>query len=121
ERMAAMADRKLLDQDLRGSVAFMPERSLKLRSQEVTDGPERAGARAMLRAVGMTDDDWGKAQIGVASSWNEVTPCTLSLDPLAKRAKDGGRPAGGLPLQFVTITVSDAISLRHDGMHASPP
>ncbi len=97
----------------------MPERSLKLRSQDVTDGPERAGARAMLRAVGMTDDDWGKAQIGVASSWNEVTPCNLSLDRLAKRAKEGVRAAGGFPLEFVTIAVSDAISMGHEGMHAS--
>ena len=68
---------------LRASVPAMPERSLKLRSQDVTDGPEKAGARAMLRAVGMTDDDWGKAQVGVASSWNEVTPCNLPLDRLA--------------------------------------
>jgi len=97
----------------------MAERSLKLRSQDVTDGPEKAGARAMLRAVGMTDDDWGKAQIGVASSWNEVTPCNLSLDRLAKRAKDGVRAAGGFPLEFVTISVSDGISMGHEGMHAS--
>ena len=97
----------------------MPERSLKLRSQDVTDGPEKAGARAMLRAVGMTDDDWGKAQIGVASSWNEVTPCNLSLDRLAQRAKDGVRAAGGFPLEFVTISVSDGISMGHEGMHAS--
>src|SRR6266480_4521770 len=97
----------------------MPERSLKLRSQDVTDGPEKAGARAMLRAVGMTDDDWGKAQIGVASSWNEVTPCNLSLDRLAKRAKDGVRAAGGFPLEFVTIAVSDGISMGHEGMRAS--
>jgi dihydroxy-acid dehydratase len=97
----------------------MPERSLKLRSQDVTDGPEKAGARAMLRAVGMTDDDWGKAQVGVASSWNEVTPCNLSLDRLAKRAKDGVRAAGGYPLEFVTVSVSDAISMGHEGMHAS--
>src|SRR5690349_8290060 len=80
---------------------------------------ERAGARAMLRAVGMTDDDWGKAQVGVASSWNEVTPCNLSLDRLAKRAKDGVRAAGGFPLEFVTISVSDGISMGHEGMHAS--
>jgi dihydroxy-acid dehydratase len=97
----------------------MAERSLKLRSQDVTDGPEKAGARAMLRAVGMTDDDWGKAQIGVASSWNEVTPCNLSLDRLAQRAKDGVRAAGGFPLEFVTISVSDGISMGHEGMHAS--
>src|SRR6478672_7537753 len=95
----------------------MPEK-MKPHSQDVTDGPEKAGARAMLRAVGMTDDDWGKAQVGVASSWNEVTPCNLSLDRLAKRAKDGVRAAGGFPLEFVTISVSDGISIGHEGMHA---
>ena len=92
---------------------------MKPRSREVTDGFERAPARAMLRAVGMTDDDWGRSQIGVASSWNEVTPCNLPLDRLAKRAKDGVRAAGGFPLEFVTIAVSDGISMGHEGMRAS--
>ncbi len=92
---------------------------LKPRSHEVTDGRERAPARAMLRAVGMTDADWGKPQVGVASSWNEVTPCNLSLDRLAKRAKQGVRDAGGFPLEFVTIAVSDAISMGTEGMRAS--
>ena len=92
---------------------------LKPRSYQVTDGPTRAPARAMLRAVGMTDDDWDKPQIGVASSWNEVTPCNLPLDRLAKRAKDGVREAGGFPLEFVTIAVSDGISMGHEGMRAS--
>jgi dihydroxy-acid dehydratase len=92
---------------------------MKPRSGEVTDGFERAPARAMLRAVGMTDDDWGRSQIGVASSWNEVTPCNLPLDRLAKRAKDGVRAAGGFPLEFVTIAVSDGISMGHEGMRAS--
>src|SRR3979411_3032649 len=75
---------------------------MRPRSHEVTDGIERAPARAMLRAVGMTDDDWDKPQIGVASSWNEVTPCNMPLDRLAKRAKDGVRAAGGVPLEVVT-------------------
>jgi dihydroxy-acid dehydratase len=97
----------------------MAERSLKVRSGEVTEGPTRAPARAMLRAVGMTDDDWGKPQIGVASSWNEVTPCNLTLRKLAERAKDGVRHAGGFPLEFGTITVSDGISMGHEGMRAS--
>src|ERR1700678_3888955 len=92
---------------------------LKPRSYQVTDGPTRAPARAMLRAVGMTDDDWDKPQIGVASSWNEVTPCNLPLDPLAKRAKQGVRDAGGFPFEFVTIAVSDGISMGHEGMRAS--
>jgi dihydroxy-acid dehydratase len=73
----------------------------------------------MLRAVGMTDDDWDKPQVGVASSWNEVTPCNLPLDRLAKRAKEGVRDAGGFPFEFVTIAVSDGISMGHEGMHAS--
>ena len=92
---------------------------MKPRSGEVTDGAERAPARAMLRAVGMTDDDWQKPQVGVASSWNEVTPCNLPLDRLAKRCKEGVRAAGGFPLEFVTIAVSDGISMGHEGMRAS--
>ncbi|HXX90584.1 MAG TPA: dihydroxy-acid dehydratase [Acidimicrobiales bacterium] len=92
---------------------------LKIRSHEVTDGPTRAPARAMLRAIGMTDDDWDKPQVGVASSWNEVTPCNLPLDRLAKRSKVGVRDAGGFPIEFVTIAVSDGISMGHEGMRAS--
>jgi dihydroxy-acid dehydratase len=92
---------------------------LKPRSRDVTDGLQRAGARSMLRAVGMTDKDWEKPQIGVASSWNEVTPCNLSLDRLAKRAKEGVRDGGGFPLQFGTISVSDGISMGHEGMRGS--
>ncbi len=92
---------------------------LKPRSREVTDGDEKAGARAMLRAVGMTDDDWSKPQVAVASSWNEVTPCNMPLDRLAKRSKDGVREAGGFPLEFTTIAVSDGISMGHEGMRAS--
>ena len=94
---------------------------MKPRSRDVTDGIESAGARAMLRAVGMTDADWGKAQVGVASSWNEVTPCNMPLDRLAKRAKDGVRDAGGYPLEFVTIAISDGISMGHEGMRGSLP
>ena len=93
--------------------------NIKPRSGEVTDGSERAPARAMLRAIGMTDDDWDKPQVGVASSWNEVTPCNLPLDRLAKRAKVGVRDAGGFPIEFVTIAVSDGISMGHEGMRAS--
>ena len=93
--------------------------NMKPRSHEVTSGAGRAPARAMLRAVGMTDDDWDKAQVGVASSWNEVTPCNLPLDRLAKRAKQGVRDAGGFPIEFNTIAVSDGISMGHEGMRAS--
>src|ERR1700738_465831 len=92
---------------------------MKPRSRDVTDGFERAPARAMLRAIGMTDGDWDKPQVGVASSWNEVTPCNLPLDRLAKRAKVGVRDAGGFPIEFVTIAVSDGISMGHEGMRAS--
>ena len=92
---------------------------MKPRSHEVTDGFERAPARAMLRAVGMTDADWTKPQVAVASSWNEVTPCNMSLDRLAKRAKQGVRDSGGFPFEFVTIAVSDGISMGHEGMRAS--
>ena len=92
---------------------------IKPRSRTVTDGLERAAARGMLRAVGMGDDDWVKPQIGVASSWNEITPCNLSLDRLADAAKNGVHAAGGFPLEFGTISVSDGISMGHVGMHYS--
>jgi dihydroxy-acid dehydratase len=92
---------------------------IKPRSRLVTDGMERAPARGMLRAVGMGDGDWEKPQIGVASSWNEITPCNLSLDRLAIAAKEGVHAAGGYPLQFGTISVSDGISMGHEGMHFS--
>ena len=92
---------------------------LKIRSHEVTSGAARAPARAMLRAVGMTDDDWSKPQVGVASSWNEVTPCNLPLARLARASKEGVRAAGGFPIEFNTIAVSDAISMGHEGMRAS--
>lgn len=91
----------------------------KHRSRDVTDGPERAPARAMLRAVGMGDDDWNKPQVGIASSWSEVTPCNLSLSRLAQGAKQGVRNAGGFPLEFTTISVSDGIAMGHEGMRAS--
>ena len=92
---------------------------IKPRSRVVTDGLEATASRGMLRAVGMGDDDWVKPQIGVASSWNEITPCNLSLDRLAKAVKDGVHAAGGYPLEFGTISVSDGISMGHEGMHYS--
>jgi dihydroxy-acid dehydratase len=92
---------------------------MKPRSRDVTDGLEKAAARGMLRAVGMGDEDWVKPQIGVASSWNEITPCNLSLDRLAKAVKNGVHAAGGYPLEFATISVSDGISMGHEGMHFS--
>jgi dihydroxy-acid dehydratase len=92
---------------------------IKPRSRDVTDGIQKAAARAMLRAVGLTDDDWVKPQIGIASAWNEVTPCNMSLRRLAEHAKKGVREAGGVALEFGTITVSDGISMGHEGMRAS--
>ena len=92
---------------------------MKPRSGIVTDGLERAPNRGMLRAVGMGDEDWVKPQIGIASSWNEITPCNLSLDRLAKASKQGVIDAGGFPMQFGTISVSDGISMGHEGMHFS--
>src|SRR5918993_2329329 len=92
---------------------------IKPRSREVTDGFERAPARAMLRAIGMTDADWDKPQVGVCSSWNEVTPCNMPLGRLARRSKEGVRLAGGFPIEFTTIAVSDGISMGHEGMRAS--
>src|SRR6218665_309813 len=92
---------------------------IKPRSRAVTDGIEATTSRGMLRAVGMGDEDWDKPQIGIASSWNEITPCNLSLDRLAQGAKEGVHSGGGYPLQFGTVSVSDGISMGHEGMHFS--
>jgi len=92
---------------------------IKPRSRDVTDGMQKAPARSMLRAVGMGDDDWVKPQVAIASSWNEVTPCNMTLRKLAEHAKDGVRTGGGFPMEFGTITVSDGISMGHEGMRAS--
>ncbi|MFA5775273.1 MAG: dihydroxy-acid dehydratase [Ilumatobacteraceae bacterium] len=97
----------------------MTDVDVKVRSRDVTDGNQRAGARAMLRAVGLGDGDWSKPQIGIANAWNEVTPCNASLRRLAEFAKTGVRNAGGVALEFGTITVSDGISMGHEGMRAS--
>ncbi|OJU47045.1 MAG: dihydroxy-acid dehydratase [Microbacterium sp. 69-7] len=96
-----------------------PSIDIKPRSRVVTDGIEATTSRGMLRAVGMGDEDWDKPQIGIASSWNEITPCNLSLDRLAQGAKEGVHAGGGYPLQFGTISVSDGISMGHEGMHFS--
>ncbi|MDP8971479.1 MAG: dihydroxy-acid dehydratase [Actinomycetota bacterium] len=89
------------------------------RSTEVTEGYRRAPARAMLRAIGMTEEDFAKPQVGVATSWNEVTPCNMPLQRLARLAKEGVRDAGGFPIEFATMAVSDGISMGHEGMRAS--
>ncbi len=92
---------------------------MKPRSRTVTDGIEALTSRGMLRGVGMGDGDWEKPQIGIASSWNEITPCNLSLERLARASKEGVHAGGGYPLQFGTISVSDGISMGHEGMHFS--
>ena len=92
---------------------------IKPRSRDVTDGNQKAPSRAMLRAVGMTDRDWDKPQVAIANAWNEITPCNMTLRKLAERTKEGVRGAGGFPMEFGTITVSDGISMGHEGMHAS--
>ncbi|HEX5936645.1 MAG TPA: dihydroxy-acid dehydratase [Actinomycetota bacterium] len=89
------------------------------RSWEVTEGPHRAPARAMLRAVGFSEEDFGKPQVAVASSWNEVTPCNYHLDKLAALAKEGVRQGGSVPIEFGTIAISDGIAMGHEGMKAS--
>lgn len=92
---------------------------IKPRSRDVTDGMQRAPSRSMLRAIGMGDDDWEKPQIGLANAWNEVTPCNMTLRRLAAQAKVGVNAAGGFGMEFGTITVSDGISMGHEGMRAS--
>ena len=89
------------------------------RSWEVTDGPQRAPARSYLRAVGFSEEDFGKPQVAVASSWNEVTPCNYHLDKLAALAKEGVRQGDAVPIEFTTIAVSDGIAMGHEGMKAS--
>ena len=92
---------------------------VKPRSRDVTDGMQKAPSRSMLRAIGMGDDDWEKPQIGIASAWNEVTPCNMTLRKLAEHTKAGVFAAGGFGMEFGTITVSDGISMGHEGMRAS--
>ncbi len=91
----------------------------KIHSQDVTEGPAKAGARAMLRAVGLTEEDFSKPQVGLVSAGNEVTPCNITGPMLAERAKTGVRAADGVGLVFTTIAVSDGISMGHEGMRAS--
>ena len=109
----------MTDSDPAAPATAAPAPDLKPRSRQVTDGLAATTSRGMLRAVGMGDADWDKPQIGIASSWNEITPCNLSLDRLARAAKEGVHSGGGYPLQFGTISVSDGISMGHEGMHYS--
>ncbi|MGB5936792.1 MAG: dihydroxy-acid dehydratase [Ornithinimicrobium sp.] len=116
---AGGVDIKPRSRDVTDGLGGTAEPDIKPRSRDVTDGLERTAARGMLRAVGMGDEDWVKPQIGVGSSWNEITPCNLPLDRLAQSVKDGVHAAGGYPLEFGTISVSDGISMGHEGMHFS--
>src|SRR5699024_259478 len=116
---AAVTCRGAMRDDRPMSVNEAPDHDSKPRSREVTDGIERTAARGMLRALGMGDEDFGKPQIGIASSWNEITPCNLSLKRLAASSKEGVHAAQGFPLEFGTISVSDGISMGHEGMHYS--
>jgi len=108
----------LLRAALHGTVCGMPN-TFRPRSTEVTEGLEKAAARGMLRATGMDDADLRKPQVGVASSWNEITPCNMNLDRLAQSVKEGVHQAGGYPMQFGTISVSDGVAMGHVGMHYS--
>jgi dihydroxy-acid dehydratase len=97
------------------------KKDLRIRSKVISEGVNRVPNRAMLRAVGFTDDDFRKPMIGVASTWSEVTPCNMHINELAVQAKQGVREHGGAPLIFNTITVSDGISMGHGGMLFSLP
>jgi dihydroxy-acid dehydratase len=96
-------------------------KELRIRSKVISEGVNRAPNRAMLRAVGFKDEDFKKPMIGVASTWSEVTPCNMHINELAVHAKKGLQTHGGAPLIFNTITVSDGISMGHDGMTFSLP
>ena len=97
----------------------MPSKNFRLRSRDITDGPERAPNRSMLRAIGYTDQDFTQPFVGVASTWNEVTPCNFHLNKLTKKVKEGVRAAKGTPFEFGTISVSDGVSMGTEGMKAS--
>lgn len=97
------------------------QNQLLSRSVDISQGATRTPNRAMLRAVGFTDDDFKKPMVGIASTWSEVTPCNMHIDELARIAKKGVQEAGGAPLIFNTITVSDGISMGTEGMRFSLP
>ncbi|HBP87193.1 MAG TPA: dihydroxy-acid dehydratase, partial [Nitrospiraceae bacterium] len=94
-------------------------KTLKKNSLVLTEGPDRAPARAMLRAVGLTDEDFTRPLIAIANTWSEITPCNYHLRDLAASVKQGIREAGGTPIEFNTIVVSDGISMGTEGMKAS--
>ena len=91
----------------------------KRRSAAITEGPSRAPARAMLKAVGFTDDDLRRPIIGIANTWTEIGPCNYHLRGLADEVKKGVRNAGGTPMEFNTVSISDGITMGSEGMRAS--
>src|SRR4249919_361649 len=91
----------------------------KHRSHIITDGRDRAGARAMLKGIGFTDEDLAKPIIGVANTWTETMPCNYNLRELAVKVKEGIRAAGGTPMEFNTIAISDGVTMGTEGMKAS--
>ncbi len=97
------------------------KKDLRINSIDISEGVNRTPNRAMLRAVGFKDEDFKKPMVGVASTWSEVTPCNIHIDQLALKAKKGVKEAGGAPLIFNTITVSDGIAMGHEGMRYSLP
>ncbi len=92
---------------------------LKKHSRAITDGPDRAPARAMLKGIGFTDQDLARPLVGVANTWIEVMPCNFHLRRLSAKVKEGIRAAGGTPIEFNTVAVSDGISMGTEGMKAS--
>ncbi|PJF24069.1 MAG: dihydroxy-acid dehydratase, partial [Phototrophicales bacterium] len=92
---------------------------LKRHSRTITDGRTRAGARAMLKAIGFTDEDLAKPIIGIANTWIETMPCNINLRALAARVKEGVRAAGGTPMEFNTVAISDGVTMGTEGMKAS--
>ena len=97
----------------------MSSKNFRLTSKDITDGPQRAPNRSMLRAMGYTTQDFTQPFVGVASSWNEVTPCNIHLNKLTKKVKEGVRAAKGTPFEFGTIAVSDGVAMGTEGMKAS--
>src|SRR6476646_3105855 len=111
--------RRFKSRKQREGEAQVSEDSQKLRSSTLTEGANRAGARAMLRASGLRDEDFKKPLIGVANTWIEIGPCNYHLRELAKHVKDGIRAAGAVPLEFNTVSISDGITMGTEGMRTS--
>ena len=96
-----------------------PSDPAKRHSHALTDGPDRAAARAMLKAIGFTDEDLSKPLVGVATTWTETMPCNFNQRRLAEFVKEGIRAAGGTPMEFNTIAISDGVTMGSEGMKAS--